>query len=290
MNHAYAPLLVHNGAGAWRHEWENPLTWDGQKPFYRLGPLVRSLSPDAIEQVQHISGVTSPMLRRMHVCNEPPPAILLETLERFTLHQRIKVGVETGADFFDQLLGEVGPDKADALVGRAGVGRADQVTVLELKVKLDRPLMERAFFDALSQPSQQSSEPLAQVIQRDHPRLTARIAEDLARGATPLERRSLKAGTVPMTLTPAIRWWVEYQRKTSVLETAYLPSVANEENSIALLQALPQINGWPAHLRVELWKDGFMKTGIGRVDGTLVRVLQPVSSQYQVYISAADGK
>ena len=80
LEDAYAPVLVSNGAGAWRHEWEKPLTWDGQKPFWRLGPLARSLSPDAIEQIQTISGVTPGILRRVHVRNERPPVLLLETI------------------------------------------------------------------------------------------------------------------------------------------------------------------------------------------------------------------
>lgn len=290
LNDAYAPILTHNGAGAWRHEWENPLTWDGQRPFYRLGPWVRALSPDAIEQIQRISGVTSDMLRRVHVCNERPPAILMDTVERFRGHARVKAGVETGADFFDKLLGEVGPDRADALVGRTGVARADQVTVLETKVALDKPLMEHLFFEALCPDRQHSSDPLAQVLQRVNPGLTAWVAEDLVRGVTPAERRSLENGVVPATLNSAIRWWIEYLRKTRALEAVHLPAAANEDSAIAILHALPQIDGWPAHLRVEMWKDGFLRTSVGPADGSLQCIMVAVSNQYQAYIRLANGK
>lgn len=290
LHDAYAPILTHNGAGAWRHEWENPLTWEGQRPFYRLGPLARALSPDAIEQIQRISGVTSDILRRVHVRNERPPAILMDTVERFRGHQRVKAGVETGADFFDTLLGEVGPDRADALVGRTGVARVDQVTVLETKVALDKPLMEHLFFEALCPDRQLSSNPLAQVLQRVNPGLTAWVAEDLVRGVTPSERRSLEKGVVPATLNSAIRWWIEYLRKTRALESVHLPAAANEDTATTILHALPQIDGWPAYLRVEVWKGGFLRTSVGPSDGSLQRIMVAVSNQYQAYIPLANGK
>ena len=290
LSDAYAPVLTHNGAGAWRHEWENPLTWEGQRPFYRLGPLVRTLSPDAIAQIQQISGISPDILRRVHVRNERPPAVLVETVERFKVHQRVKAGVETGSDFFDQLLGEVGPDRADALVGREGVARADQVTVLEAKVALDKPVMEHLFFEALCPDRQHSTDPLAQVLQRVNPSLTAWVAEDLVRNVTPAERRSLESGRVPATLNPAIRWWVEYLRKTRALESVHLPAAANEDSATAILHALPQIDGWPAHLRVELWKDVSLLTSVGPFDGSLKRIIVAVSNQYQAYIPLANGK
>ncbi|KAF1011877.1 MAG: hypothetical protein GAK32_00539 [Pseudomonas fluorescens] len=291
LSDAYAPVLTHNGAGAWRHEWESPLTWDGQQPFYRLGPSVRSLTPDAIEQVQRISGLTPEVLRRVHVRNERPPAVLLDTLERLAVHQRVKEGVETGADFFDQLLGEVGTDRADALVGRSGVERIDQVTVLEAKVALDKPRMEHLFFEALSPEQHNSPDPLAQVLQRDYPGLTNRVAEDLAgSNLTPAERRSLERGVVPLTLAQAARWWVAYLRKTRLLESVHLPATANESSSTAILHALAQIDGWPPHLRVELWKGGVICTSIGPFEGSLQRIVEIVSNQYQAYIPLAGGR
>ncbi|WLH67091.1 NEL-type E3 ubiquitin ligase domain-containing protein [Pseudomonas sp. FP2309] len=281
---AYAPLLTHNGVGAWRHEWENPLTWDGQQPFYRLGPRVRGFSPDAIEQIQQISGVTAAMLRRVHVRNERPPIMLLDTLERFNAHQRVKAGVDVGRDFFDELLGEVGPDKADALVGRAGVGRADQVTVLESKVELDQAQMERLFFKTLTHKSALSSEPLGQVIQRDFPALTAAVVDDMVRAATAMERQSLEAGRVPLSMMRTVRWWLRYLRKNRAIEGVYLSAAMNEDSARLILHTLPDIQGWPGDLRVEVWERGRLIDSIGPVDTTQVRVLEPIAAQYQAYI------
>lgn len=290
LNDAYAPALTHNGAGAWRHEWEDPLTWDGQRPFYRLGPLARALGPDAIEQVLRISGVTPDMLRRVHVRNELPPAVLLDTLERFTVHQRVKAGMDVGAAFFERMLGEVGADRADALVGRKDVAHSDQITVLEAKVALDKPQMEHLFFEALCPDRRHSNDPLAQVLQRDYPDLTNRVAEDLVRAVTPAERRSLESGVVPLTLTSAIRWWVQYLRKTRILESAHLPASADEDSATALLHALAQIDGWPAHLRVEVWQGGFMQTSVGPFDAALKCMVERVSHQYQAYLPQANGR
>lgn len=286
----YAPVLSHNGAGAWRHEWENPLTWEGQRPFFRLGPTVRSLSPDAIEQIQQISGVTADILRRVHLGNEQPPVILMQTIDRFTTHQRVKAGVEIGRDFFDQLLGEVDADTADALVGHTGVERVDQVTVLEAKVALDKPQMERLFFKALCRESEQSAHPLAQVLQRHFTGLTRAVAEDLVRNLTTDERQSLEAGRVPLSMTRAIRWWLEYLRKTRAMEGVHLSAATSEDSVRLILRTLPQIEGWPPHLRVELRERGLLRDSIGPPDGRLVRVLEPVAAQYQAYIPQPKGE
>ncbi|TSD75882.1 hypothetical protein FFI16_005420 [Pseudomonas sp. KBS0710] len=289
LEQAYAPVLTHNGAGAWRHEWENPLTWDGQKPFQRLGPWVRELTPDAIVQIQQISGVTPAILRRVHVRNERPPAILRETVERFTIHQRVKSGVEVGRDFYDELLGEVGPEAADALVGTTGASRTDQITVLETKLSIDKPQMERLFFKALCHKSEPSSDPLARVLQRDFPSLTAAIAEDLVSQATPAERSSLESARVPLTLTPYVRWYLKQLRRARAVEGVYLPAAMNEDSAKLILHTLPDISGWSSHLRVEVWERGSLIDSIGTSDGLLKRVLEPVAGGYRAYIPQSDG-
>ncbi|NMX37482.1 hypothetical protein HBO34_06265 [Pseudomonas veronii] len=290
LNDAYAPLLSHNGAGAWRHEWENPLTWDGAKAFQRLGPFTRAVPADAVEQIQQISGVTADVLRRIHLRNERAPAIVVETVERFMRHQRINTGVDTGRDFFDRLLGEVGVDSAETLVGPAAATRAEQVAVLEAEVARNRPHMERLFFKALGQKQQPSGDPLAQVLQRDFPSLTAALAEELVRDVTAQERLSLQAGRIPLSLMSAARWRVSVARKIRALEGLYLPAAASEDTSRLILHTLPDIDGWPNHLRVEVWERGRLIDSIGPVDGALRRILEAVDVDYQAYILQANGE
>lgn len=284
LHDAYAPVLAHNGSGAWRHEWEQPLTWDGQKPFYRLGPIARSLSPDAIEQIQRISSVTPSILRRVHVRNEPPPVMLTSTLERFHIHQRVKAGVEVGRDFFDQVLGEIGPDAADVLVGKAGVTRTDQVTVLESKVQIDKPQMEQLFFKALAHKSELSADPLAQVIQRQFPALTALFADDCVQGATPAERQSLQAGRVPASVTAAASWYIRYLRMTRAIEGLHWSAAVNADSSRLILHALIKLPGWPADLRVEVWDADVRIDSVGPAHAPLRRVLKTVTGAYQAYV------
>ena len=153
--------------------------------------------------------MTADVLRRIHLRNERAPAIVVETVERFMRHQRINTGVDTGRDFFDRLLGEVGVDSAETLVGPAATTRAEQVAVLEAEVARNRPHMERLFFKALGQKQQPSGDPLAQVLQRDFPSLTAALAEELVRDVTAQERLSLQAGRIPLSLMSAARWRCE---------------------------------------------------------------------------------
>jgi hypothetical protein len=290
LGEAYAPRLAHNGAGAWRHEWENPRTWDGQRAMTRLGPLADRLTPDSIELIQQISAITPDILRRVHVRNEPPPVMLVETVRRFNLHQRVMAGVKTGPEFFAQVLDEVSTAQADELVGRAGVERADQITVLQTKVEIDRPQMERLFYRALCHESAVSANPLAQVLQRQFPGLTAAIAEDLVHGVTSSERRSLEQERVPLSMTSGIRWWLEYLRKTRAMEGVHLPAAASADSARLILHALPDIDGWPRHFRVEVWERARMIDSIGPVDGRLKRLLEAVNGHYQAYIPRANGE
>ena len=80
---AYEPRLVHNGAGAWWHEREQPLTWHGPRLMRRLGPVVEGFSDVELEQIRQVSGIGEDALRRVHVDGTPVPGILLDTVRQF---------------------------------------------------------------------------------------------------------------------------------------------------------------------------------------------------------------
>lgn len=289
LDDAYAPVLSHNGAGAWHHEWENPLTWDGQKPFYRLGPRFRALTPDAIDKVQQISGVTPDMLRKVHVRNEPPPVLLVEAFERLNIFDRVKQGLETGSEFIVQVLDEVTRDNADALVGKAGLAREDQVAALESKVHMDKLQMHAQFFDVLRLKNLQSDDPLVQVIVRQFPGLTVGIAQDWVQHASASELERLRAGHVPNTLAQEARWWTRWLRVCRALEGVHLSPLANDDSSRLMLHELAALKGWPASLRVELWDAHRVIDSVGPDDADLRRVLKPSVGQYLAYGQRADG-
>ncbi|NWD48588.1 dermonecrotic toxin domain-containing protein [Pseudomonas gingeri] len=87
---AYAPLVYHNGKGAWLHEFEQPLQWQRAQLFSRLGPDAASLDPASVEKVMQLSEVDDGILRRLHLDQEPPPALLEDSVTRFKLDQDLK--------------------------------------------------------------------------------------------------------------------------------------------------------------------------------------------------------
>lgn len=80
---AYQPVMEHNGAGAWRSELDQPLTWDKARLLRRLGASAEQWSDEILEQIRTVAGVTEEDLRRLHVELDPPPVMLSDTLKRF---------------------------------------------------------------------------------------------------------------------------------------------------------------------------------------------------------------
>jgi hypothetical protein len=83
---AYQPLLEHNGAGSWKTELDQPLEWDKRQLMRRLGASVDGFSDATLEQVLTVSGLHENTLRRLHVEHDSPPAMLLDTVNRFTVY------------------------------------------------------------------------------------------------------------------------------------------------------------------------------------------------------------
>lgn len=87
---AYAPRLEHNGAGAWTHEAEEPLSWDGPILMRRLGYRAQAFTDVQLEQARITSGVEPDQLRRLHVEQQVPAAQLSDTLTRFRIDRDIE--------------------------------------------------------------------------------------------------------------------------------------------------------------------------------------------------------
>lgn len=86
---AYQPILEHNGAGAWRHSHERPLTWDRQTLLRRLGPITEEFSDQSLSVIGEVSGVDDDTLRKVHMDGLPVPAVLADTLEQFRVDQEV---------------------------------------------------------------------------------------------------------------------------------------------------------------------------------------------------------
>ncbi|TVT85288.1 hypothetical protein FPT12_06600 [Pseudomonas sp. H3(2019)] len=88
---AYSPKVEHNGHGAWVHEAENPVNWEGETLMRRLGHSVDRFSPTELEQIRISSGTDDNVLRRMHVENAPPPPVLADTIKRFSAYDETRI-------------------------------------------------------------------------------------------------------------------------------------------------------------------------------------------------------
>ena len=86
---AYRPVLRSNGAGAWLHEADRPLEWDGLALFQRLGPLADGLSEQTARHLLIASDTHPAQLRRALTDSERPPALLIDALQRLRLDEEV---------------------------------------------------------------------------------------------------------------------------------------------------------------------------------------------------------
>ncbi len=91
---SYAPKLKHNGAGAWRHEWENPMGWDEVTAFRRLNPTYHAFPEEDIQKVLRITGTQEALLRQVHVENLQPPALLKDAIQRVETERQLHACID----------------------------------------------------------------------------------------------------------------------------------------------------------------------------------------------------
>lgn len=92
--HAYAPVLEHNGEGAWRHRFERPLEWDRATLLRRLGPVTDGIDAATLENIADISGVNDDALRKIHTDNQRLPSVLSDTLRQFQIDRQLNETIE----------------------------------------------------------------------------------------------------------------------------------------------------------------------------------------------------
>lgn len=79
----YSPELETNDAGAWRHDSELPQEWDRLKLFRRFGYTRNQLPDTTASQILAVCGIDDTVLRQAHVDRSRPPALLVDTVQRF---------------------------------------------------------------------------------------------------------------------------------------------------------------------------------------------------------------
>jgi len=87
---SYQPKAMHNGAGAWLLESEQPQTWASPRLLRRMGHLSAHFDDAALQRILAISDTHADVLRRALAENRRLPALLEDTLQRFKLDQAIR--------------------------------------------------------------------------------------------------------------------------------------------------------------------------------------------------------
>ncbi|MFV3288604.1 NEL-type E3 ubiquitin ligase domain-containing protein [Pseudomonas sp. NY11955] len=116
---AYVPALEHNGAGGWVHEFEQPQCWqDAAYLVRRLASRTAQVSDEAASVALQVTGFDADGLRRLLLENAPPPARLLDAIERAQLHRDFPA-LRGGA--FEELFNErqINPQAADHVLMRS---------------------------------------------------------------------------------------------------------------------------------------------------------------------------
>ncbi|WP_043202055.1 NEL-type E3 ubiquitin ligase domain-containing protein [Pseudomonas putida] len=115
---AYVPALEHNGAGGWVHEFEQPQRWqDAAYMVRRLSSRTAAVSDEASAVALQVTGYDADQLRRLLLENAPPPARLLDAIERWQLHNDFPA---LRGEAFEEVFSErqVNPQAADRVLMR----------------------------------------------------------------------------------------------------------------------------------------------------------------------------
>lgn len=280
---ARVPVLVYgNGTGAWRHQFERPLEWQGHQLFRRLGQVEGLFNSNQIAAILQVSGITDDILRRVHVNQEKVPPLLVETYRRFAHVQRLKVLLSTcaagpglhvvsdiifafqehdrlgitaslTAQQLHALRQTVGPDDT---LHEMLTYRPEHLTyahVLFHHFSHANNVLTSALFGLILQVSENITTASVALIKRAFPSLSAHIAADLVSSANERETDQLtRHGRIPLRLAEEARWYVRELRVNRALEGLYFPALQNNDSVKLLLHSLGLQPGWPADVKIEV--------------------------------------
>ncbi|WP_175649407.1 NEL-type E3 ubiquitin ligase domain-containing protein [Pseudomonas sp. Marseille-P9899] len=243
---AYRPAVRHNTAGAWLHELDQPLEWEGLTLFRRLGAEGDELSDEAARRALYVSDTHEAQLRRALVEGQRPPALLSDTVERFRL---------------DQLLGTVGE----------GISRAHRAQLLSGAYERLNPVaseeahvFKRSF---ASLPGKVIEELLAH----------ANAAE------LEIVRDEQK---IPLRLAGEARAYLQKVRLARAYEGLFLRYADNPDSDRLILHSLARLPGWSPAVRLEVRAmafDGELLDSIGPADAPVCRVLIENAEGFRVH-------
>ncbi|HEK1684999.1 TPA: hypothetical protein SMR42_001314 [Pseudomonas putida] len=234
----HGPLLEHNGAGAWRLWWEQPLQWQDQRRLSRrLGGNWTQLDDEQIDEILHIHAIDADQLRAVHVHGQAPQAAWQDSVDRYVLHARIRTVIDqlrSGQAVTDLSM----LDQARHLPGATGV--FDQ-ELADLAWEQRRALFER-FYQAV-QPSADAS---LQALRQQFPALHVRGARQVLERAGSLERARLaSSGRVPLAMAESARTMARQIRVARVFEGLYLDLSQDADLARVALHLFSRLPGAP---------------------------------------------
>jgi hypothetical protein len=294
-NLEFSPTLENNGAGAWRHEGENPLSWDAKMAFKRLGYSVQSLPEASIEQVMAVTGVDESQLRNLHLGNQKSSPALIDAVAHVDIDRQVQTFCEQLSDsgrfeladphlqinLLPSLPGwpqghAIAVSHAQLAEGKlleavlAGLsdsekrvifGRGVPPTPINLAAKLGKVSHGRMplLFDLLNNAREVSNDPLVNLIKRDFPGLSTAAAKELLAEADATQIAQMNTRKrIPLSVAGRARGYLQEARLNRALEGFYLLTGASNPDTQALaLHLLEYVPGWPADLRIEIRQDHF---------------------------------
>jgi hypothetical protein len=218
---AYRPSVRHNGAGAWQHEFEQPLQWQGARLMRRFGAMTERLSDHDLLTLADIHAVPEDRLRRLHVEQQPMPAALHEGVVHYRAHQDVA-----------------------ARAPRQGAHGA----VDEEDARLWASLVAR------QQPAASGE---ARLLCRDFPALPVRIANEIGAPVSDAERtRMLDAQRLPLRVAEQARTRLAQWRASQACSALFLESGGSADRDMLAIGLLPSLPGWTGRVRIELRSGG----------------------------------
>ncbi|WP_166365899.1 NEL-type E3 ubiquitin ligase domain-containing protein [Pseudomonas akapageensis] len=287
---AYAPVLEHNGAGAWRAVLENPLQWQGSHYlFRRLGTGFATLDNESIDQALAVTGLDETALRQIHLCNAKPPGALLDTISRLQLDRQVNRFIqqlETSNPTLsaESLLANIRTDSVlsniwDVLDAQQsapgsteGTNEPHPLTVRDItaRAKVLRPTLFDSLYKARNQPAPGAEATLC----RDFPGLPLPVARQLIETATEAERVRLTTELrVPLRMAEAAQEHLREIRLNRAIEGFYLDSVSNPDTEKLALHLLDKLPDWEGNTWIEVREQSF--------DGTLIDSIGDVSATWR---------
>lgn len=300
---SYAPILEHNGAGAWRVAQDSPLEWHGEHYlFRRLGSNFTALSNEAIEQVLAVTGLDEAALRRIHLNNVAPPGALLDAIARRQLDQDITRFIEQ-MEAADPIPGiqstlatlrnnvilsgiwDVLNEQAQLLPSSEDTGEPQSLTALIIAERAKE--LRQTLFDTLYSARNRPAPGPETTVCREFPGLPLPVVKQLIDAATSAERARLTTQMrVPLPMAEAARDRLREARLNRAIEGFYLDSVINPDTDKLSLHLLEQLPDWPGRIWLEVRDQtytGPLLDSVGDPMATWRPVLVKTGNAYQAF-------